>query len=323
MDTMMAEAEEQINPGLQDFFIPGEQIKDAKQAIKERTSAWLHTLLEYGQEYKDEIQHTPSTRIKPSNKSALCIVFSDTHFGKHTKVFDLETAKERMLSVPDILKSRELPEIDEIHLLLVGDMVEGEDIYPTQNSHIECPAISQVEACVETVWATIVKLKTLFNVPVHVNTVPGNHGRVSHSANEKTNWDNVVYYALKLLAVMANDPLIKVNCNFEAFKSFKVKDKVGKLYHHGVKHTGTPATKLKIAGWNDKEHFDFLVHGHWHEWHIGNWLGKFVVGNGCLCGPDDLAERMAVEDNARQAYFLVTPNQPLWGFSFIEWNDEE
>ena len=91
------------------------------------------------------------------------------------------------------------------------------------------------------------------------------------------------------------------------------------LYHHGVKHMGTPAMQLKVAGWFMNKQFDFMLHGHWHEWHVGNWIGKIVVGNGCMCGADELSERIAKEDKARQGFFYVTPGQPLGGFSFVEW----
>ena len=124
---------------------------------------------------------------------------------------------------------------------------------------------------------------------------------------------------LSMIAKKHNDDKIIMNCNFETFKTFKVKDKTGMANHHGVKHTGTSNMREKVAGWIAGKQFDFMVHGHWHEWHVGNWLGRFIMGNGCMCGPDDLAEQMGKEDTARQGYFFVTPNEPIWGFGFIEW----
>jgi len=125
------------------------------------------------------------------------------------------------------------------------------------------------------------------------------------------------------MAAMSDDKDIIVNCNFEPFRTFRVKDKIGMAYHHGVKHTGTPSMREKVAGWIASTDFDFMVHGHWHEWHVGNWLGKFVIANGCMCGPDDLAQRMGREDDARQAFFLITPGDPVYGFSFIDWPNEK
>ena len=234
----------------------------------------------------------------------------------------MEEARSRMRSIPLRIKEQPLPDIDEVVVILAGDMIEGEDIYPTQNSNLAHSAIEQVQVCSESIWQALLTFRQLFKCPVRVETVPGNHGRVSRTANEKTNWDNVIYHLLRVMSVMNKDPDLVVNCNFEEFRTFKVKDRIGLAYHHGVKHVGTPSMREKVAGWMHTKKFDFLVHGHWHEWHVGNWLGKFVIGNGCMCGPDDLAERMGQEDDARQAYFLITPGKEVWGFSFLQWDRE-
>ena len=174
--------------------------------------------------------------------------------------------------------------IDEVLIILAGDLVEGEDIYPTQNNHIECSAIEQTQACVQALWKMVLNFTELFpDASIRIETVPGNHGRVSKTANEKTNWDNVVYMILDMIAKKHNDDRIIMNCNFDAFRTFRVKDKIGMANHHGVKHTGTSNMREKVAGWITGKQFDFMVHGHWHEWHVGNWLGRFVMANGCIC----------------------------------------
>ena len=247
---------------------------------------------------------------------------SDLHFGKHTKWFNIEEASKRATSIPQYLHSKinKMTTIDEVLIILAGDLVEGEDIYPTQNNHIECSAIEQTQACVQALWKMVLNFTELFpDASIRIETVPGNHGRVSKTANEKTNWDNVVYMILDMIAKKHNDDRIIMNCNFDAFRTFRVKDKIGMANHHGVKHTGTSNMREKVAGWITGKQFDFMVHGHWHEWHVGNWLGRFVMANGCMCGPDDLAEQMGKEDTARQGYFFITPKQPIWGFSFVEW----
>jgi predicted phosphodiesterase len=313
----LPEVQELLEQSSQVLFVPS--VTSDKRAIhREEAKAWLQGILDATGDVKLVSKAVPVN----SPLSSLVVVLSDTHFGKHTDSFNLSVAKERMLSIPENLAKKDLPEFDEIVVLLVGDMIEGEDIYPTQSHHVEVPAIDQVRLCTEALWELFVRLEQKFDVPVRVETCPGNHGRVSKTANEKTNWDNVIYHLLNVMGTMAKNPKININCNFEEFHRFKVKDRTGLLYHHGVKHTGTPGMRIKIAGWTASKNFDFLVHGHWHEWHVGNWLGKWVIGNGCMCGPDDLAERMAVEDDARQAFFIVTPGQPLWGFSFIEFKTD-
>lgn len=283
---------------------------------------WLKELVEVGRREISHIGTIITSRAVRSDNTSLVVVLSDSHFGKQTADFNLEVGRERMLSIPSSIFSGSLPEIDEVVIVLAGDMVEGEDIYATQNNKIECSVFEQMQACTKALWDTILLFRELFKCKVRVETVPGNHGRMSKTANEKTNWDNVVYYTLLTISALHADPEIIINANFEKFVNFRVKDKVGMAVHKGVKHTGTPSMKMKIAGWARTKNFDFTIQGHWHEWKVGNWLSKFVMFNGCICGPDDLAEEMAVEDSARQGYFFITPGKPIWGFSFVEWPTE-
>jgi len=293
-----------------------------KREARQSADLWLKELVEFSEREIGHIGGVIASRAVRSDNTSLVVVLSDTHYGKHTESFNLKTAQERMRSIPTEIYNAINPGIDEVLLVLAGDMVEGEDIYATQNNHIECPVFEQAQICSQSIWETILLFRQLFDCRVRVETCPGNHGRMSKTANEKSNWDNVVYHTLRVIAHLHGDDEIVINANFNNFVTFPVKDKVGMAFHKGVKHDGTPAMQLKIAGWDKAKQFDFMVHGHWHRWHIGNWMGRFVVGNGCMCGPDDLAEEMASEDNARQGYFFVTPGKPLWGFSFVEWPTE-
>lgn len=305
------------NPSYVNFnTILAEPNTEERKVKKAEAKAWLEGLLEEYADYKP----TTTQTVQTSNKTSLCLVLSDLHFGKQTESFNLAVAKERVLDFVVQAHQNAKPELDEIVLILAGDIVEGEDIFPTQNGKLECSALKQAQSATAAIWESIILAEKLFKIPVRVETVPGNHGRTSKTANVKSNWDNVVYFSLGLLAKQHNQPdKIVVNVNPEKFHLIKVKDKVGLITHYGVKHTGTPAMVAKIAGWANKKKFDFLVHGHWHEWHVGNWLGKLIVSNGCICGSDDFSEEIAKEDNARQAYFFITEGRPIWGFSFIEW----
>lgn len=286
-----------------------------KRDLRDEAKWWLEGIIEESRELVFPPFKTPTGTSK-----SLCVLISDSHIGKLNDHFNLEIAKHRINSLPEkIFEQEGHQSVDEIVLMFIGDLLEGEDIFKTQAHHIECPAITQIQVASTAFWQMILKFKQLFKCTVRIECVPGNHGRMSKTANEKTNWDNVLYHILRVVALGHEDKDIIINCNFDAFRLFQVKDKTGMLYHQGVKHTGTAAMREKVAGWSQRKHFDFMCHGHWHEWHVGNWLGRFVVANGCLCGPDDLAERMAKEDTARQGYFFITPGKPLGGFGVIEW----
>lgn len=306
--------EEDIPRSFKEFESFYKQEAEHRKKLKQEADRWMQILID---EFS-ELEYTPSEPVN-SELSSMCIVLSDLHFGKKTDSFNLEVARQRIERMTATLKSRVFIPIDEIVVLLGGDLVEGEDIFATQNGKLICSAIEQTQRCIEALWTMLNKLRKEFSVRVRVVCVPGNHGRVSKTASEESNWDNVVTSGLALLINAAKDYNLTILPNWKKFTTFRVKDKTGMLTHKGVKHTGTPAMREKIASWQKKKKFDFMCHGHWHEWHVGTWMGTHVICNGCLCGPDDFAEEIAKEDDARQAYFFITPGQPVWGFSYLEW----
>lgn len=253
--------------------------------------------------------------------SSIVVHLSDTHMGKQTDNFDSEVFAERFASIPNkILNEVGVPgDLREVVVILAGDMVEGEDIFPTQNGHIEMPAIHQIKLVIDNTWKLVVALKNNLGVPVRMVTVPGNHGRVSKSAAEVTNWDNVVYQTLSYIVQTADDPDITIDCNFDSFHVFSVQDKTVLITHHGTKHLGTPAMQSKIAGWIYTKEFDIAFHGHWHQWAVDSQFGRLVMKNGSLPGPDDLSERMGVFDPPRQGWAIIRSGQPINQFGFFEW----
>ena len=253
--------------------------------------------------------------------SSYCILLSDTHIGKLTNAFNRKVFEDRLLSIPAKMRQEVgIPDdLQEIVVMLAGDMLEGEDIYQTQAHHIEMPAIDQVQIAVSTIWKLINSLQKTFGVRVRVETCPGNHGRVSKTASEKTNWDNIIYQTLGYLSSVAMNPQLIVNVNFNAFHTFNVQDKTGMLFHHGTKHLGTASMQQKVAGWIYTKGFDFMCHGHWHHWSADTQFGKLVVANGSLPGDDDLSERMGVFDPPRQAWLVVRKGQSISQMGFFEW----
>ena len=303
------------------IYIDESEHKERRVANKDAVQNWLEGFAELAADIRPTVPH-----VANSEKTSLVLLLSDNHFGKQTAVFDLQVARSRVCSIPEKLRERALPELDEIVVLLAGDLVEGEDIYPTQASEIECSVLDQVQAATRALWDMLLNLTDVFpDCLIRVETCPGNHGRISKTANPKSNWDNVVYRQLGLLHSMAvkyNDKIeerisIDVNCN--PFRHVHIKDKWGLIYHQGVKHTGTPAMQNKLNGWAEGMPHDFIAHGHWHKWEIGTQHGRAIIKNGSLSGPDSLSLSMGVYDPPRQAYFFITPNKGLWGFSYLEW----
>jgi predicted phosphodiesterase len=264
------------------------------------------------------------TKPIASDKSSLVLCIGDTHFGQLNPEYNCEIASERLIEIPNKLKTKHAlsaKTIDEIVVVLLGDIVENEaGIYDNQSAHVECPVIEQIQKAIVAIWSMLVTLHKAFpKTAIRIETVPGNHGRVSKRAHEHSNWDNFVYMSLALLCSEANIPTIAINYNPAEFLTFLVKDHTVVAVHKGPKHTGTPAMRIKYAGHAEAKDYDIFLQGHWHNLWLGNWLDRLIFANGSLCGANTLSERLACINRPRQGFFLVTPGEPVSNFSFLEW----
>lgn len=304
-----------LSDNANDELVPLQEFSSTTKEFKEVVANWLS---EASKELKGKV-----IKPKESNKASLILHLSDNHFGKHTSRYNLEIARERTTTMlARVMTSLgNLDNVDEVVVALVGDEVEGEDIYSNQNGSLECPVIYQAKAAAEAYWQLALNIRKTMgpDVAIRFVTAPGNHGRMSKTANTESNWDNVVYLMLSLLAQENEDLNIDVDLNFGEFKEFVVKDKKLLAYHYGTKHLGTPAMQIKMAGWIISKGIEAVLHGHWHHWGVETYLGIPMIHNGSMCGSDDLAEKMAVEEPPRQAFLLVEKDKPISVFGFVEW----
>jgi hypothetical protein len=176
---------------------------------------------------------------------------------------------------------RNIAAINELHVYLGGDVVEGEDIFPHQAHLIDSPLFDQ--ACVN--FPRIAGKALLLALDhferVKVFTVPGNHGRngpKNTRSHPRTNWDRVAYQVLKtaLLGVDAQPRKeLAGRLEFHMSEEFWVVDRVfkwGNLLVHGHQIGGGFAgfpwygTAKKAWGWIDaiEAKWDNLFFGHFH-----------------------------------------------------------
>tara|TARA_R110002020_G_scaffold268819_3_gene484046 strand:+ start:5141 stop:6244 length:1104 start_codon:yes stop_codon:yes gene_type:complete len=296
---------------------PSEKAKKTKAHI-EQVRHYIEALASISAKTSMRVNIPP-----PKSHTSLCILLTDTHVGKKTDFgFNTKTALKCINSIPNKIFSLPInfDHVGEIVLLLGGDMIEGEDIYGTQDHHIDSPVIKQVENATQAIWDLAVNLRENLDIPVRIETCPGNHGRMSKTAHEESNWDNVIYQHLYLVSQERCDENLVVNPNFRVFNIINIQGHNCLLHHYGTKHTGTAATRIKLAGWMHVKKWDFMCHGHYHKSEIGSLYGKQIIKNGSLSGYDDLAEQMGEWDPPRQTWFLVTKNTPIKVIGFLDFD---
>jgi calcineurin-like phosphoesterase family protein len=254
--------------------------------------------------------------------TSLVLLLSDLHVGKQTASYSTEVAVERIKSIPDkLIDHPGLPRFGELVVLLLGDIVDGEDIYAGHNATLREGALDQHLAATDALWRMLLHLRRRMRNgatvrPLRVHTVPGNHGRMSHSASGRSNWDNAVYSRLADRAAHHSaEGHLSVEAGLEPFLRVEVQGQGVLMQHAGVKHLGTPAMQTRCARWLRRHDARYLVHGHWHHAEMTPIDDCYRIATGSMCGVDSLAEQMACYDPPRQTFFAVG----VVAYSWLEW----
>jgi predicted phosphodiesterase len=254
------------------------------------------------------------------DKEAAVLILSDHHFGKQVMddkrgvLYNREIARFRVgellpaRAIKLLTKKLQPGEIDEVHILMVGDIVDGHGIYVGQEMHQDVHSFTdQVADATSCIWNIISQLRdTGHDWPVYVRGVRGNHGRQHKYAMVENNFDYLVLQNLKMLAYYEGKGMVDVDYGSEEYYNHVIKGWNVLMRHEAPEQPETPARKAKFAGWQDIHDFDIMTYGHKHHPANTVYTDKPLFMNGSPVGMDDLAERMAT---------FAKPSQTLFGIS--------
>lgn len=187
--------------------------------------------------------------------------------------------------------------VNELYVNFLGDMVEGEDIFPGQAFQIDRALAQQIFLGADWFSNLLIDLAARFDA-VHVRAIPGNHGRGYRKGQSHplTNWDTVVYRMMQQR--LGNHKNVE----------FQIEDKAWALYHipgheqyrHILIH-GDEARSWMTIPWYGFERagqrlesmlgalLDYVHAGHHHnEARWANNRMEFLV-NGSWVGGSDLS----------------------------------
>lgn len=259
---------------------------------------------------KDGLHKTTGT-LDPCGLSAF-LFLSDLHFGEivevnGAEVFNSQIANERLTNIVDqFIYARELDAytVDECIVLLGGDIIDGELIYPAQSFDVEGHAYNQIRSATTFIWAAILKLAERFPV-VKVYCVPGNHGRASKLHHQMSNWDNVLYYGIQLLANTSKTN-IEVHTPSQMWMDFNVRTWRVHTRHIGVVQPITGGPAKKVMTWLDNHNADLFFYGHFHSPEMYSMGHRRVFKNGALPPANDFAENLGFLDGSGQWMIGIT-----------------
>jgi hypothetical protein len=187
----------------------------------------------------------------------------------------IERYTEKLLEIVQIQRMDH--EVNDLHIWLLGDIVEGEEIFPGQSHLIDSGLYRQVAVNGPRILGNFVKTALENFNHVHITGVIGNHGAVGGTTRKQhdpeTNMDRMLYKIIEL--IVGDDERI----------TFNIPDGVGERNWYAVDTIGNYSSLLihgdqmpapnafhgyykKIMGWKDgaiPEHFDDVFMGHYHQ----------------------------------------------------------
>ena len=205
------------------------------------------------------------------------LVISDLHYGKSTPTYNPDVFKQRMAllgdKVKDIRRCLSSYRFDGLRVAILGDAVDGSEIFATQPHHQAVGSVEQQAYELSDLLADWLLAQKKVWRNVQVDAVSGNHGRQSHFAHEASNWDTVMY---RYLAHRLGD---KIPVAFDAAQPFIRKVDIHGhkiLLYHGAEirsFANIPwyGMSLRVSRWLSTQFapFDSVFMGHFHS--CGQW----------------------------------------------------
>lgn len=261
------------------------------------------------------------------------LLLGDTHIGKKTPTYDHEIFKVRLRRLMEGVQSiigiqRHVRPLKKIVVVMLGDMIDAESIYPSQAVEgVSVHILDQIYAHgVPALKEFLLFLLGLFE-EVEIHAVRGNHGRLYPSkwtSAKSTNWDLVFYKSLE--TALEDQDRIDWNI-YDGINEWKA---IFKIFDYGFLATHGDMIRMYYnmpdygisrqstrwqATYRDELDLHYFLFGHFHTLVLRKRFNQVVYSvNGSFITDDEHAERtLGIGPVPEQALFGVHPE---WGFTW-------
>lgn len=238
-----------------------------------------------------DIPKVPSPAIAKSRgrhteeQSILCV--GDLQLAKVTPTYNSEICEQRMVTYAEAARSvieiqRNDHPVNVARVYMLGDMIEGELIFPHQAHQIDAGLFTQLMVDGPRILINFLRSLLTFVQRVHVVAIPGNHGQLGgrgwKAYSPETNADRILYAHIQ--TALANEPRISWAIPYAAHEAawyavdypFAPDTAHGNFLFHGQQipnaaSASTATIARRIWGYGSgavPEPFENVFHGHWH-----------------------------------------------------------
>jgi len=304
-------------------LVPDTPQKRMKVGIKPEKLVEAYNLVE---DTETEI-YKRVTYTKKVHAKNIVVMLSDLQIGACSTAQGYDPMPEKTINkyvdtflenLIQMFATREL-QIDTIHLMLLGDIVDGELMFP---KHKTINMGDQLKIAIKAM-RRIIDTLSQFCVGVMVHTVAGNHGRITHTHHKASNWDNVVYDTLEI--VYENEDLVGIDSDREFVKIAEIGD-WNFLYTHGDVINGMVTRQKAIAksnGFHRRIPHDAFIMGHFHTTMYMNYNRMPIIVNGCMYDSDLIQNELAGWECKRMIVFKVADRDNEYPVEWLEMIDVE
>lgn len=264
---------------------------------------------------------------RPGSPEVAVALLSDMQTGKLTPDYDSEVCRERVLKyarkIVEIANiQRHDHPVDEVVVPMLGDMVEGCDIFPGQQWLLDSTLYRQVFETTPTIIMEFLRILLANFDKVRVEAVQGNHGRIGRKGvfGPEDNADRMVYKLVQLL--MRDEPRL----------TFNMADPYGERAWYKVMHVGNYSAMLihgdqirgsmgypwyglgkKVHSWASggiPESFQDIMLGHYHQLALVPLNKRTAWANGSTESTNTFAsEMLAAQSDPSQWLLFVHPDK--------------
>lgn len=277
----------------------------------------------------------PDTRAKPETAVA---ILSDWQLAKVTQSYNSATCEDRIRLYADkVIELADIQRADhpvtDLHVWLLGDLIEGELIFPGQAHMIDASLYRQITVDGPRILGNFLRRMLANFENVHVTAVIGNHGALGGATrrdhNPETNGDRMLYRIVQQI-LAGEERLTWVIPDGDGERRWYAVDRIGNyscLLFHGDQirggFGGFPFYGLakKVWGWASgaiAEPFNDVALGHWHQ--PTRLTMNRITGrvNGSTESDNSYAqEQLAAAGSPAQWLLFV---EPVGGFVTAEYN---
>lgn len=254
------------------------------------------------------------SKIECESERKMIVTISDWHVGYvipncKGNIYNFEIANQRIDKyINEIYKMAQLYSINKIIVINLGDTVEQTYMRGNQGQNTEFNQSQQINYALKLIFRFLIALTEFANVEYY--GIAGNHDR---SCGDKTlnvegdNANTVIQEQLKVYSELIDSPKLTIADMWYLDREIiKEVNGVKFKFIHGDEKLKDPKRLFDSESTMDKEMFDCVVRGHWHNFAVTSQNGGGMVVNvGCLSGYNDYSARFGCSTYASQAIFVV------------------